>query len=251
MSTVMTSNQIDSPEGIRNAYEGRDTAQKYVAERFVSELTRLQHERQVAAINRAFQLRKAQDVLEIACGPGRLTRDVRLPSHLSCLEYNAGMLEEARQNCPAAIRWIRGDAFSMPFESQFDLVYTFRFIRHFRLPDRRRLYDQVHRALRPDGWLVMDAVNAVVSGPVRAANPADYPVYDKLYDRLDDLRGELAESGFELVTAEPVLTWYPAQFRAQVLLGPRSSWLCRTAIRMLEKLRSGPALEWIVTCRRA
>ncbi|HXG11715.1 MAG TPA: class I SAM-dependent methyltransferase, partial [Gemmataceae bacterium] len=41
----------------------------------------------------------------------------------------------------------------------FDLVYTFRFVRHFRRSDRERLYVQVRRVLKPGGYFVLDAVN--------------------------------------------------------------------------------------------
>ena len=96
----------------------------------------------------------------------------------------------------------------------------------------------------------MDAVNAQVSAPLRAADPASYPIYDKLYENEAELKAELADAGFELLRAEPVQRWFPLQYRLQILLGPRSPFLCRAAIRGLEKLRRGPALEWIVTCRR-
>lgn len=249
----MTSNfhqPLDSPDAIRQAYEGRSAAADYVAIRFTSELTRFQHVRQVNAINRAFAQKRPSAALEIACGPGRLTRDVRPVGKLTCLEYNSGMLEEARRSCPPGIDWIQGDAFAMTFDHCFDLAYSFRFIRHFRRPDRERLYKEIHRALRPGGLLVMDAVNRVVSGPLRSANPDEYPIYDKLYDSVDELRVELKDSGFELLKAEPILRWHSAQYRSQVLLGPRSRLLCRGFIHCLEYLRRGPALEWVVTCRR-
>ena len=86
---------------------------------------------------------------------------------------------------------------------------------------------------------------------MREARPEDYPIYDKLYENLADLRTELRESGFELTMAQPVQRRYRAQYRAQVLLGPRSSLLCRAVIRGLERLPGGSPLDWIVTCRRA
>ena len=112
-----------------------------------------------------------------------------------------------------------------------------------------RLYRQFSRVLTPRGRLVFDAVNAVVSQPLRDAQPDAYPIYDKLYDSVDAIRTELVDAGFSLLEATPVQRWFPLQYKAQVLLGPRSQRLCRAAIRLLERLRSGPPLEWIIVAR--
>jgi ubiquinone/menaquinone biosynthesis C-methylase UbiE len=243
---------VASEAGIQSAYSQSKTAIGYVQQRFSSELFRLLHDRQVSVVNRLITETCAAQVLEIACGPGRVTRDIRLsPEHLTCLEFNVEMLRVARQACDQGIHWIRGNAFALPLAQQFDLVYSFRFIRHFHHPDRDRLYQQIRSVLKPGGWLVMDAVNAAVSAPLRAASPAEYPIYDKLYDSEAALQKELEAAGFEVKSIEPVQRWFAAQSRAQILLGPRSQLLCRWAVQGLEKIRRGPALEWIVTCRRA
>lgn len=234
---------------IQDSYEGAKVASEYVQVRFQSELMALLHDRQVEAVNRLVR-KGATRVLEVAPGPGRLTRDVRTDGPLVCLEFNAGMIEEGRAACGSNVEWVRGNGFDLPFGGVFDLLYTFRFVRHFHREDRERLYAQVRKVLRPGGMFVMDAVNEQVSGPWRAARPEDYPIYDKLYRDETELRAELTGAGFEIVRVEPVQRWLNLQFRAQCLLGPRSRTVCRWVIRALEKMRRGPALEWIVTCRR-
>ena len=112
------------------------------------------------------------------------------------------------------------------------------------------MYAELRSVLQPGGQLVVDAVNARVSAPMRKTNPEAYHIYDKLYRDQSELRNELAENGFETAWIEPVQRWFSLQYKAQVLLGPRSRRLCRWAIRSLERLRRGPALEWIVTARR-
>lgn len=247
----VTSTTLSTEEEIHLAYEGNATAEQYVAQRFESELHSLLHERQVESVNHWLHTQRECDALEIAPGPGRVTRDVRWTGSLTCLEFNEGMIDEGRRTCRSNVRWVHGNAFDLPFSELFDYVYTFRFVRHFHRDDRARLYEQIRGVLRPGGLLTLDAVNAVVSRPLREANPDGFPVYDKLYQSEEELREELLEEGFEVVELQPVQRWYWAQYRAQVLLGPRSRLLCRAAIRMLEHLRPGPALEWIVTCRRA
>jgi ubiquinone/menaquinone biosynthesis C-methylase UbiE len=237
---------------IQESYRDPTTAQRYVENRFATELMRLLHERQVGAVNRVMGNVKPHRSLEVAPGPGRITREVRAAGDLACLEFNEGMIAEGRRCCGERVHWVRGNAFEMPFEAdKFDFAYSFRFVRHFHRVDRDRLYAEFHRILKPGSRLVLDAVNEQVSGPLRRENPAGYPIYDKLYRGSEELTTELGDSGFEVVQLEPVQRWFAMQYRAQVLLGPRSRWLCRQAVELLEHLRRGPALEWIVTSRRA
>ncbi len=241
---------ISSEEGVREAYRGAEAAQAYVDARFSRELMRLLHERQVARVQEIINQARPARTLEIAPGPGRVTRDIRPTGELICVEFNTGMIDVGQASCSNGARWVQGNAFDLPFDQEFDFVYSFRFVRHFQCEDRIRLYEQFHRALRPGGWFIMDAVNAKVSGPLRTADPSSYPIYDVLYSTPEELRDELRSAGFEIVSLEPVQRWFSLQYKAEALLGPRSRRLSRWTIRLLERLRRGPALEWIVTCRR-
>jgi ubiquinone/menaquinone biosynthesis C-methylase UbiE len=235
---------------IQAHYAGQAAAEHYVRNRFTSEVQRLLHDRQVATVQSLIDRHRPEKVLEIAPGPGRVTRDLRAGGRLTCLEFNDGMIEQGRAVSEPGTTWVQGNAFELPFGEEFDLVYTFRFIRHFHRGDRNRLYAQVRRVLRPGGLFVMDAVNERVSRPLREAHPEEYPVYDKLY-RPDDLRTELEEAGFEIASLAPVQKMVGLQCRSQNLIGPRVNALNRLIIRLLERLPRRDGLEWIVTCRRA
>jgi SAM-dependent methyltransferase len=235
---------------LRAAYAGEDVAADYSQRRFGTELNRLLHDRQVAAVQRAIQRLRPLRMLEIAPGPARVTADVKPSGVLACLEYSDAMIVRGRTASPPAARWVRGDAFHLPFRQCFGLTYSFRFVRHFRRDDRMRLYAEVWRVLEPGGHFLLDAVNERVSRPLRTAHPDDYPHYDELY-RPVELRDELAAAGFELTALEPLQRWYALQYRSQVFIGPRAAWLNRQVIRALERLPRREGLEWIVTCRRA
>jgi SAM-dependent methyltransferase len=240
---------ISTETEIKQFYEDEGTAKNYVAERFISELNRMLHDRQVAAVQAAIDRFRPARTLEIATGPGRLTRDIRTSGLLACLEFNRAMIEEGRSRTPTQPLWVRGDAFLLPFSPGFDLAYSFRFIRHFRRADRERLYAEIRRALRPGGHFLMDAVNERVSAPARAKRPEDYVVYDKLYRR-DELFEELTGAGFTPLSARSVYKFKRCQSLSQILVGPRANWLNRLLIRTLERLPSLGGEEWIVTCRR-
>lgn len=240
---------LASESELQQAYRGEASAARYIDVRFASELHRLLHDRQVAAVQRLMAQARPHKILEIAPGPGRLTRHLQPTGMLVCLEYNEGMIVHGRPACGERALWVRGNGFQLPFGQYFDLVYSFRFVRHFHRADRERLYSEIRRVLRPGGYVVLDAVNERVSKPLREAHPDEYAVYDKLY-RLPDLCDELKQAGLAPLQLQPVQKWYTWQYRSQVFLGPRASWLNRWVVRGLEALPRREGLEWIVTCRR-
>jgi ubiquinone/menaquinone biosynthesis C-methylase UbiE len=243
--------------GIRNAYRDERVAREYVNTRFVEPLGALLHARQVNAVRQAIASHRAQRVLEIAPGPGRLTVDVmpaveRQGALAVLVEASAQMLAEARarlgdQRC---CRLLQGDAFNLPLGAAFDLVYVFRLIRHFRAAERGAIYRQIAKVLKPGGILIFDAVNETVSAPLRAnAHAGEYEHYDALM-RPDVIESELRDAGLALVSLEGVQRRYPALAKLQTLIAPRSRLLARAAMEITDRLAGGPPLEWIVTCRR-
>jgi ubiquinone/menaquinone biosynthesis C-methylase UbiE len=247
MTPTTNPGPLSSRAEIQTAYRSPATAEEYVERRFTAELNRLLHNRQVATVQECIDRIAAERVLEIAPGPGRLTRDIRTPGMLVGLEYNEAMIAQGRAACGARVGWVRGSGFQLPFDQAFDLVYSFRFIRHFHRADREALYAEIRRVLKPGGYFVFDAVNERVSRPLREADPQAYPIYDELY-RPEALRAELRGAGFEPLRLIPVQKCYRWQCRSQVLLGPRAGWLNRAVIRFLERLPWRDGLEWVVVC---
>lgn len=240
---------------LREAYRDDTIARQYVEQRFVEPLGAMLHARQVRALNRLIREERPREILEIAPGPGRLTAAVSaaMASHRVIVESSAQMLAEAKRRlAPGPCRWhlVQGDAFHLPLRATFDLVYVFRLIRHFQARERAELYRQIAGVLRPGGALMFDAINEVVSAPIRAgARPGEFEHYDALM-RPDALASELLESGLELHSLEGVQHRYPVLARLQTLVAPRVRPLARLAIELTDRFGGGPPLEWIVTCRR-
>lgn len=245
---------FQSPDQIRDAYRDERVAREYVDNRFREPLGALLHERQVAAVRRVIGAAGEPRVLELAPGPARLSADVApvLTRGAVAMDASLQMLGEARRRLHAMRRerwtFVQGDAFSLPFRGPFDIVYTFRLIRHFDDADRQRLYREMHRVLRPGGVLVFDAINERVSAPLRARHPEEYKHYDALL-RPETLRAELESAGFQGVALEGVQHRIGLLQRLQVLVAPRSRPIARALMEVVER-SGGEPLEWIVTCRR-
>lgn len=243
---------ISGIDGIREAYQDEGVARRYVEERFTTPLGGLLHDRQSQVLRSVIAAQAAPDVLEIAPGPARLTTSViDLAGQLTLIDASAEMLGEARRRLASVTvdtryTLVRGDAFCLPFPSRFDLVYSFRLIRHFGAEDRLRLYREAARVLKPGGRLVFDAVNQRVyeSMPARGRQH-----YDASLQR-EALCAELAAAGFEVESLAGAQHRYGTLYRLQVLVAPRSAKLARLAMNVVDRVGGGEPLEWIVICRR-
>jgi SAM-dependent methyltransferase len=247
---------IKGRQELQKAYQDDAVAREYIARRFETPLGMLLHAQQVRAVREVVGTGGHRRALEIAPGPARLTSDLApLFSSVTLVDASREMLGEARRRLgrPAGtskVYLVQGDAFRLPVSGPFDVVYSFRLLRHFERSDRLALYRQIAATLAPGGWLIFDAVNARAAAPVRArAKPGELRHFDALLTS-DDLAAEVQDGGFvidRLVNVQKrmtALTW------CQVFLAPRSAALARAAMRMIQR-SGGEPLEWVVVCRRA
>jgi SAM-dependent methyltransferase len=247
---------IKGHAALRKAYQDDRVAREYVDQRFITPLGALLHARQVGVVQDLIRAHGIRRAAELAPGPARLTVDVLpLLTQATLLDASGQMLAEARRRLAARsldgrARFVQADAFRLPIRDQFDLVYSFRLIRHFERADRLRLYAQMGGILGSGGWLVFDAVNATVSAPLRArAKPGEYAHFDAML-RPKAIGEELGDAGFQLVALHGVQRRYPALAKCQIYLAPRSAAVARAAMEVIDRL-GGEPLEWVVVCRRA
>lgn len=242
--------QIDQRDELKAYYADRDVVAEYLMRRTGQPLNGVLHRTEVAFLNRVVCERRPNRVLEIAPGPARLSAELRFEGRGVAVDASPEMLRVARNRLRALGReWLlsRADAFELPFADQsFDLVYTLKFVRHFRLPDRRRLYREVRRVLGPSGAFVMDAQNRAVSLPHRQKKGIEnYPIYDVLYERAE-LVGELEEAGFRLVRIDGILNHFGMQQQINRLRLVGLSGVARAVIQLLERIPTRNPSTWML-----
>ena len=105
------------------------------------------------------QHKKYNDILEIACGTGRVTahleRSVQFDT-LVATDLNPDMIDIARTKVKSnKIKWMQANAMDLPFDDRyFDLVVIQFGIMFF--PDKQKGLKEAYRVLRPAGKLIFN-----------------------------------------------------------------------------------------------
>lgn len=245
---------MQDEKNVASLYHDAAVATTYLQTRFGHSWSRLLHQRQVAAINRVIRRYQPAMVLEIAPGPARLATDLRGVRQGLMIEYSEEMLALARQRLRRAgldgIWQLRHqNAFDLEeLQCQCDLLYTFRFIRHFRAEERARLYHGIKACLKPGGLFMLDVVNHHVRQRLDTKRPSPGTgtpeVYDVTYSR-DEFRRELESSGLTVITMIPVMRAFELQSWLSYTFDRRAPTFANLMVRILEHLPFKHPLEWV------
>ena len=160
--------------------------------------------------------KKYTDVLELACGTGRVTNHLAkvLPgnANFTATDLNPDMVETAKKKVRSErkILWETADMESLPFkDSSFDLVVS-QFGIMF-VPDKVKAYSEVYRVLKSGGSLLFNTWDSMLNNmPVQYAteiinshfkdNPVTFFNIPYSYYNKDEIRAELNKGGFEKIT---------------------------------------------------
>ena len=167
---------------------------------------------------RAAGLDAAKRVLDVGSGVGGTSRC--LAKEFGCRvtgidltdEYcRAAAMLSARTGLAHLVDFRQGDATKLPFDDQtFDVVWTEHVA--MNIPDKTRLYKEMHRVLKPGGTLAIYDVLAGPSGPVLFPVPWARTPDTSFLVSPNELRRLLEESGFAIAdwsdTTEAARVWF-------------------------------------------
>lgn len=166
--------------------------------------------------------------LDAGCGPGTYSRYLA-DNHQRVIgvDYSFPSLKKARDRSPQVGAWIAADVQHLPVpKAQFDGVLCFGVLQALSSPDGA--VRELAGAVRPGGWLWIDALNdwCFLSRWHRWRNPR--PAHPLRYDSPAHLRRLLERAGF----TEVVIDWVPiapgSRARLQrVLESSLVTWLFR------------------------
>ena len=251
----------DEQRSVAAIYEDGAIAGSYLDKRMHFSWQRLLHHAQVAILNRALARYSPTNLLEVAPGPARLAVELRHGARGTMVENSEEMIGIARTRLAStglSEQWkvLQGDAFNLGAyvtPESFDFAYTFRFLRHFRTPEREQLYANLRQTLKKGGVLVFDVVGEVVHQQVEARNPqradGEIAIYDVTYTA-KSFTEEMARNGFDVLALHPILKHFTTQsllsYKLDDVIGP----VIPPLLKLLELVPSGAPLEWVAVCRK-
>lgn len=207
---------------------------------------------------RVAQLDAAQRVLDVGSGLGGTSRC--LAREFGCHVTGIDLTEEycavaamltAKTGLAGRVDFRQGDATDLPFpDAAFDVVWTEHAA--MNIPDKRKLYREMHRVLKPGGKLAIYDVLAGPSGPVLFPVPWARTPDASFLATPDTLRSLLEGAGFTieawLDTTDTARTWFVALAERisregvgplgfHVLMGPDFPAMAQNQRRNLEEGR--------------
>jgi len=241
---------LDQRDELQAYYQDERVVAEYLRRRTAQPLNGLLHRSQVAFLNRAIRERQPQRMLEIAPGPARLTAELEYRGQGVAIDASPAMLATARSRLrQRGMDWLisRGDAFCLPFrDATFDFIFTLKFVRHFQLDDRRRLYAEIKRVLRPNGVFVLDAQNRAISLPHRQRKGLDtYRIYDVLYDR-EELVAEMDSVGLRVARITGMVNHFRVQQTLNRLRRVGLAGVASSLIEAIEHLPTKNPSTWML-----
>lgn len=176
-------------------------------------------------------VRGADHLLDVGSGiggPARYFAD-RFGCRVTGIDLTEEFCEVARQltrllGMQERVAFEVGDALAMPFAPEsFDGAYSMNV--SMNIADKQALYREIHRVLKPGGWLILSEIAKTGSAEPDYPTPWAATAQSSFLATPDETRRGLAEAGFEVVsvrsTAEEARA-FGARSRAMVERGEKA-----------------------------
>lgn len=178
-------------------YNRKDVVDKYNKKRFNNTFGRLQHETEVEIINSYLVKMNNPIIMEVPVGTGRITRELKISG--IGVDTSENMISVARKAAPGW-KFIKRDIMKLSFKERFDVVISFRLLRHFDKKIRASALKKVHSMLKPNGLLIFDMPTGRYNKILAFIDK--FKSYDKIYEDdtpIDEIKKELQDAGFRPV----------------------------------------------------
>lgn len=194
---------VKGPDEIKAYYSQFEIAENYNDDRFMQypeNCIDLLERTSIGSIIKDRFKGKQIKILDIAPGDGRIVQEDIKYGDCMGVDSSEAMLNVLRKRFEnnSNLKTKFADYFKNDIEGKFDVITTFRYIRHFEYFQRKILYKKIKNNLNEHGILIFDVPNIAFEMPVRNQNGWDkYNIYD-IFTTKEDMITELEENGFKV-----------------------------------------------------
>jgi ubiquinone/menaquinone biosynthesis C-methylase UbiE len=247
---------LKKTEDIKEHYDSDKLIQGYIKNRFSKPLGRFIHEKEIDVVNSVIRKVKPDTILDLACGPARLTIDIDETLFKKGVAFDnaQNMLDYAKARLKSKgklKKWklVQGDAFKLDVKEKFDLVYTFRFFRHFDKEDRNKILKKLYSKMNKDAILITDMANKHFTKKSLRKSSEKVEVVDFKVSKQEFVK-ELEEAGFKVEQVVHLVNQYKLQVNASRLyfIGMKNCPV--KLIKLFEKMYSRNPQDFIFIAKK-
>src|SRR5262249_30210650 len=115
-------------------------------------------------IERSLNMEKGGSILDVGCGLGTHAIELAVRGYqVTGMDLSPAMLQRAQRESKhqnVTVRWLQGDMRELPPDQQYDVVLSWgTSFGFFEEADNQRCLEALARALKPDGFLLLQVIN--------------------------------------------------------------------------------------------
>lgn len=217
---------VKGNSNIKKYYENQSIVANYEETRFVEYPMSVVNELEKIAVDEIItkevkKITSELQILDIATGTGRILEKLIDKGQCTVIDNSSEMLKVIinKYGSTDKLRLIKGDFLDTKINDKFDIITTFRYIRHFDNVERGEIFRRICSILNPNGLLIFDVPNLKTEIALRnSIGWEHFNIYDVFWTP-QTLEDELQEYGFEIIKMVPVDGYYfeqlPDQYREE------------------------------------
>ncbi len=197
---------VKGHENMKLYYQNSEVAKKYTAHRFTQypqNCFDLMERQSINLIISDYFGYDNLELLDIACGDGRIVQELIKFGNCKAIDSSEAMLRLVNNQFPE-VETAVCDFISNECEGTFDVITSFRYIRHFDYKTRKLIYKKLRECLDERGIFIFDVANRDFELKLKSLNGwGNYNIYDVFFTK-EDIINELRNNGFEVRYIVPV-----------------------------------------------
>ena len=239
--------EVHGKDSIIEYYRHADVVEEYQGLRAGNLFRKLRTELHAEKINGILAEQKVSKLLEVGIGTARISRNLQNFEEAWGVDASANMLKEAKKVLDVKWTLKKCDAFRLPFKNnEFDAIVSTRFTWHFNKEDRKKLFDELQRVMKPGAIIITDALNAEVKRYGFKKTRLKGMVFTFRYTP-ETVKKEFESYGFGEVRVFPIM-WFFSVIRA--LSGRECGKKLYFLLRILSRVPVGKPYDYLVVARK-